>query len=106
MLQASATNLIAMTLLLGASAAGQAPQNGYQVQNRAAQIEQAAKMRSRSAPSEAAKIQANDRRRAVRSDALTANAPLAGAAKIGNKPDALAADGGSVTAVSAPAPAR
>lgn len=106
MLQASATNLIAMTLLLGASSAGQAPQNGYQVQNRAAQIEQAAKMRARSAPSEAAKIQANDQRRAVRSGPLTATPLAGGNAKIGNKPDAMAADSGSVTAVSATAPAR
>jgi hypothetical protein len=105
MLQASATNLIAMTLLFGATSAGQAPQNGYQVQNRAAQIEQAAKMRSRSTPSMAPKVQVNDRRRAVQSGSPTAGTPRWGVArKTGNQPDAMAADSGSVTAVSATAP--
>jgi hypothetical protein len=103
MLQTSATNLIAM-LLLGASTTGQLPQNGYQVQNRAAQIEQAAKMRSRSTPSEAANVQVNDRR-AVRPGTLTSNAPLTGTTTtIGNKPDAVATDGGSVTPISATTP--
>lgn len=102
MLQASATNLIAM-LLLGASTTGQVPQNGYQVQNRAAQIEQAAKMRPRSTPSEAAKIQVNDRR-AVRPEAITGTPLPGGATKIGNKLETMAADSGSVAAVSAAAP--
>ncbi len=103
MLQASATNLIAMTLLLGASSAGQAPQHGNQVQNRAAQIEQAAKMRSRGVPlTEAAKAQIIDR--SAVQPALPA-APLpGGATATGNKSDAAVADSGSVAAVTATAP--